>query len=128
MGGEIERKFLVRAGAWAPAAPGVDFRRGYLSSVKERVVRVRTAGGRGFLAIKGITRGVTRTECEYEIPLADSTSMRFEAQPQQKSLTRLWTGLILATLYLVFVYFRDVAHPGVHDGEARRQPTHKEHE
>ena len=33
------------------------YRPGYLSSVKERVARVRIAGDRGFLTIKGLTTG-----------------------------------------------------------------------
>ena len=45
------------------------------SSAKERTVRVRTAGEKGFLTVKGITNGVTRSEFEYEIPFADADEM-----------------------------------------------------
>jgi adenylate cyclase len=38
------------------------------SSVKERVVRVRIAGDRGSLTIKGVTTGIGRLEFEYPIP------------------------------------------------------------
>lgn len=69
---EIERKFLVTGAGWKESAPGVVYRQGYLSSVKERVVRVRTEGDRGVLTIKGLTRGVSRLEFEYEIPRADA--------------------------------------------------------
>lgn len=55
MGKEIERKFLVKKGMWRPEGEGKLYRQGYLSTVKERVVRVRAAGGKGFLTIKGIT-------------------------------------------------------------------------
>jgi CYTH domain-containing protein len=74
MGTEIERKFLVRGTAWK-TVPGTRYRQGYLSTVKERVVRVRTIDGKGFLTVKGITRGATRLEFEYQIPAADATEM-----------------------------------------------------
>ena len=41
MAKEIERKFLVKEGSWRNAK-GTLYRQGYLNSVKERVVRVRT--------------------------------------------------------------------------------------
>jgi CYTH domain-containing protein len=44
---------------------------GYLNSDKERVVRIRLIDDRAFLTIKGITRGNSRAEFEYEIPLED---------------------------------------------------------
>ena len=75
MSKEIERKFLVKGNAWRTLAQGVLYRQGYLSSAKERTVRVRTAGEKGFLTVKGITNGVTRSEFEYEIPFADADEM-----------------------------------------------------
>ena len=75
MSKEIERKFLVNGNAWRTLAQGVLYRQGYLSSAKERTVRVRTAGEKGFLTVKGITNGVTRSEFEYEIPFADADEM-----------------------------------------------------
>ena len=54
---EIERKYLVRLEHWKPTAAGVLYRQGYLSSVKERVVRVRIAGEQAHLTIKGLMRG-----------------------------------------------------------------------
>lgn len=75
MGKEIERKFLVKGDAWRQLAKGVPYRQGYLSTVKERTVRVRTVGDRGFLTIKGVTVGATRAEYEYEIPLQDANEM-----------------------------------------------------
>ena len=62
MAQEIERKFLVAGASWKDGAIGMLIRQGYLSSVKERTVRVRVAGGKAFLTIKGVNRGVTRTE------------------------------------------------------------------
>ena len=75
MSKEIERKFLVNGNAWRTLAQGVLYRQGYLNSAKERTVRVRTAGEKGFLTVKGTTNGVTRSEFEYEIPFADADEM-----------------------------------------------------
>jgi adenylate cyclase len=75
MASEIERKFLVVGNEWKALAAGVRYRQGYLSTVKERTVRVRLAGARATLTIKGLTRGVTRLEFEYEIPAADADRM-----------------------------------------------------
>jgi CYTH domain-containing protein len=72
---EIERKFLVDTLLWRPGSSGVGFRQGYLSSVKERVVRVRIAGERAFVTIKGETRDLTRPEFEYEIPVEDAAQL-----------------------------------------------------
>ncbi len=44
MGKEIPRKFLVVGDEWKSLAEGVEFKQGYLSTVKERVVRVRVKG------------------------------------------------------------------------------------
>ncbi|MDX2093461.1 MAG: CYTH domain-containing protein [Kofleriaceae bacterium] len=74
MGSEIERKFLVDP-AWHPPGVGVRFTQGYLSSVAERVVRVRLEGETAKLTIKGKTRGVTRDEFEYEIPASDAAAL-----------------------------------------------------
>lgn len=71
MGKEIERKFLVKGGAWRQAE-AIGYRQGFLSTVKERTVRVRTTRGKGYLTIKGICVGVTRAEFEYEIPQKDA--------------------------------------------------------
>ena len=68
MAKEIERKFLVNGVEWKALARGTRYRQGYLNSVKERTVRVRTIADKGFLTVKGITTGATRSEFEYEIP------------------------------------------------------------
>ena len=75
MGKEIERKFLVVGDAWRALAKGTAYRQGYLSTVKERTVRVRTIDDKGFLTVKGINVGATRVEYEYEIPAADANEM-----------------------------------------------------
>lgn len=76
MSKEIERKFLLRNDDWrAGDTPGTVFRQGYLSTVKERTVRVRIAGDKAFLTIKGLPQGIARSEFEYEIPLPDAEAM-----------------------------------------------------
>lgn len=68
MGQEIERKFLVRNNTWRRNATRTRYRQGFLSTEPERTVRVRIAGDRGTLTIKGKTIGATRAEFEYDIP------------------------------------------------------------
>ncbi len=75
MGKEIEKKFLVNSDSWREKSEGVLFRQGYLSTIKERTVRVRTIDSKGFLTIKGITVGATRAEYEYEISVSDANEM-----------------------------------------------------
>jgi len=75
MGTEIERKFLVKDDTFKKLAKGTKYRQGYLSSTKERVVRVRTIDDKGFMTVKGITTGATRVEYEYEIPVQDADAM-----------------------------------------------------
>ena len=74
MAEEIERKFLIANDGWR-SGEGRRYRQGYLSTVKERTVRVRVAGDRGYLTVKGVTRGATRAEFEYEIPPMDAEQM-----------------------------------------------------
>ena len=75
MAQEIERKYLVSGVAWKEGATGTLTRQGFLSTAKERTVRVRVAGDKAFLTIKGVSRGVTRTEFEYPIPVEDAAEM-----------------------------------------------------
>jgi adenylate cyclase len=75
MAKEIERKFLVKKDAWPKSGGGKRYRQGYLSIVKERTVRVRTINDKGFITVKGINVGPTRSEYEYEIPYADANEM-----------------------------------------------------
>ena len=74
MGTEIERKFRVKEGTWRNIK-GTSYRQGYLSTVKERTVRVRTIEDKGYLTIKGIAIGASRMEFEYEIPRQDAATL-----------------------------------------------------
>lgn len=75
MGTEIERKFLVSGDGWRGTEPGPRIRQGYLSLDPARAVRVRTAGERAWLTVKGALTGLSRPEFDYAIPLADACQM-----------------------------------------------------
>jgi CYTH domain-containing protein len=75
MAQEIERKYLVKSEKFKKLAEPTSYRQGYLSTVKERTVRVRTINDKGFLTIKGITVGASRVEYEYEIPAEEAADM-----------------------------------------------------
>lgn len=75
---EIERKFLVTSNNFKEEA----FRKtriiqGFLNTDKERTVRVRLKGDRGFLTVKGLSSndGLSRFEWETEIPETDAKSL-----------------------------------------------------
>ncbi|MCU0369846.1 MAG: CYTH domain-containing protein [Bacteroidales bacterium] len=69
---EIERKFLVRSDEFKSLAKGEYIHQGFLSTVKERVVRVRIKGEEAWITVKGISKGASRAEFEYEIPFEDA--------------------------------------------------------
>jgi CYTH domain-containing protein len=72
---EIERKFLVLRELWQPTDGGTPFRQGYLSRERGLTVRVRRAGERGYITIKGPPSGLARPEFEYEIPSKDADEL-----------------------------------------------------
>ena len=72
---EIERKFLLKDDSWKHAAHGRVYRQGYILGGSGVTVRVRTIGEKGFLTIKGKSRGAARAEYEYEIPVQDAREM-----------------------------------------------------
>ena len=75
MGVEIERKFLPRGDGWRELSKGTPYRQGYLCTGSGLTVRVRIAGEKGFLTIKGPGSGTTRAEFEYQIPTEDAAEM-----------------------------------------------------
>lgn len=75
MATETERKFLTRGEGWRKLATGVIYRQGYVASSPNCTVRVRIAGDRGYLTLKGASVGISRAEYEYAIPLADAAEM-----------------------------------------------------
>lgn len=72
---EIERKFLVTGDTWRSLAVGVRYSQGYITASPRRTVRVRVRGEQAYLTIKGETRGISRAEYEYAIPLQDALEM-----------------------------------------------------
>ena len=48
---------------------------GYLSREPGRTVRVRIAGEKGFLTIKGPVNGISRAEFEYEVPVDEAREL-----------------------------------------------------
>lgn len=72
---EIERKFLVRGEGWRGLGPAVEYAQGYLCRQPERTVRVRIAGDKAVLTIKGVNQGVRRAEFEYSIPLEEAREL-----------------------------------------------------
>lgn len=75
MATETERKFLVNGDAWRSMGTSTRYRQGYLTSDPTRTVRIRTAGNRAYLTIKGKTQGISRAEYEYEIPRSDAEEL-----------------------------------------------------
>ena len=71
---EIERKFLVTGEGWRKGSPTL-FRQGYLNLDKNRTVRIRIFGKEAVLTVKGPTKGLTRLEFEYAVPVADAEGM-----------------------------------------------------
>lgn len=72
---EIERKFLVVGDDWRTLGKGTVYCQGYLAASKDRTIRVRIAGDRAFLTIKGASQGISRAEFEYSIPVEDAQQM-----------------------------------------------------
>jgi len=76
MAKEIERKYLVKDDRYKSMSQSHSIiRQGYLSRRPEATVRVRIRDGRGYLTVKGLTRGATRDEWEYPVPVADAEAM-----------------------------------------------------
>src|SRR5688500_984775 len=83
MGVEIERKFLVRGGAWrAGVARATRMVQGYLGG--ERCsIRVRVEGDAAFLNVKSKTLGVKRSEYEAPLPVGEARAMLEEFCPER---------------------------------------------
>ncbi len=93
MAQEIERKFLVVGDFKSEAFKATTIIQGYLSSVPQRVVRVRVKGEQGFITIKGAPNvsGVSRFEWEKEISRDEALSLLQLCEP----------GVVEKTRYLI---------------------------
>ena len=73
---EIERKFKVANAGWRDTVTrSTSLRQGYVSTKPEATVRVRLENGVGTLTIKSKTRGISRSEFEYDIPNSEATQL-----------------------------------------------------
>lgn len=78
---EIERKFLVKDDSWRSAVSSRAFYSqsyAHFTEHPDATFRIRIVGKKGFLSLKGPVSGCSRSEFEYEIPLADAESMLSE--------------------------------------------------
>jgi len=94
MAQEIERKFLVKGNFKPLAFDSIRITQGYLSSVPERIVRVRIKGDKGYLTVKGSStgdQGMSRFEWEKEIAVSDAKELLKLCEP----------GIIDKTRFLV---------------------------
>ncbi|MBF0680225.1 MAG: CYTH domain-containing protein [Devosia sp.] len=81
---EIERKFLVTGDGWRGAATSSSaLRQGYLSTNAKATVRIRIIDdARAVLTLKGPTRGISRAEFEYDVPLEEGRALLEMARPE----------------------------------------------
>ena len=94
MSQEIERKFLVLDDSYKHEAYAKStIRQGYICSERGRTVRIRIRDVRAYITIKGpsVNGGLSRSEFEYEIPLADGEELMKLCEP----------GIIEKTRWLV---------------------------
>jgi adenylate cyclase len=114
---EIERKFLVDTSHWSPTDQGTEIIQAYLGLAPNPTVRIRMAGEKAFLTIKGRSRTISRPEFEYEIPVHEARELLELAISNPVEKTRyevmhegfLWevdvfsgdnTGLVIAEIEL----------------------------
>lgn len=74
---EIERKFTIDKLKWdkLEKPEPILIAQSYLSTTPESTVRIRLKGEKAYLTIKGQTKGITRPEFEYPIPVEDALEM-----------------------------------------------------
>lgn len=87
---EIERKYLVKKDVWEQMdkPQGSLYRQGYLTSDTSKTIRVRIIPEKGFLTIKGVNKGISRTEFEYEIPISEAKTLIDDFSMNEVSKTR----------------------------------------
>ncbi|SDP79829.1 CYTH domain-containing protein [Mucilaginibacter sp. OK268] len=74
---EIERKFLVDHEQWRilNKPEGKHYRQGYILSDDIKTIRVRVTDEHGYITIKGKTKGISRLEYEYTIPVNEGVEL-----------------------------------------------------
>lgn len=90
---EIEHKYLVVNLSFMDMTSGSEvMSQGYLSRDPERTVRIRIAGEKGYITVKSITKGDTRMEFEYNIPLEDAQQLLTLCQKPILKKTRYYVN------------------------------------
>jgi adenylate cyclase len=74
---EIERKFLVAKDGWRGGTDGGrSFRQAYLAETDRAAIRVRISDGKNaVITIKSAKPGLSRSEYEYPLPVADAEAL-----------------------------------------------------
>ncbi len=87
---EIERKFLVKSEYKHMAKEHYHIVQGYICSMGGRTVRIRIAGEKACLTIKGpsFNDGLSRYEWEYEIPVDEARELMRLCEPEVIEKTR----------------------------------------
>lgn len=75
MGVEIERKFLVKSESWRGEGEGRAMIQGYVCIEDQKTVRARIRGNQAWVTIKGPTKGCSRAEFEFEIPVQEAKAL-----------------------------------------------------
>ena len=75
---EIEKKYLIDINKLPSLTQGIEIKQGYISTSLRATTRIRVAGDKAYLTLKGRTQGLTRTEFEYQIPIEDAIQMLAE--------------------------------------------------
>lgn len=93
---EIERKFLVKSGAFKKEAfKSTSISQGFLNSNKLRTVRIRITDEKGFLTVKGESSasGLSRLEWETEIPKEEAKTLLELCEPGQIEKKRFFINV-----------------------------------
>ncbi len=86
---EIERKFLVKYFHPDMAVSSDRIVQGYLSSVPERTVRIRTKGDKAYITIKGKGK-ISRFEWEKKIAVSEAEQLLLLCEPYIIDKTRYY--------------------------------------
>ena len=74
---EIEKKYLVNKSAWNRVTKDERhfIKQGYIVNEPGKTIRIRLKDDKGFITIKGLSKGASRPEFEYEIPGEDAKEL-----------------------------------------------------
>jgi adenylate cyclase len=104
---EIERKFLVSHDGWKTSVVHcVYLRDGLIANYNGQKVRVRIAGEKATIALKGRRKGLRRSEFEYNIPVSDA----------EEILLTMCKGHILEKHRYFVQHFDAIWHVDVYEG------------